>query len=82
MELEDDFYEKFDEEGNPVYLDSEGCEVEVDDNGNQVRYDKVGDRVEEASEDEADWDLEEGTGDAAMNVDKKTNVKRGFKKPR
>ena len=43
-ELEES-YEKYDSEGNKIYLDDNGYEVEYDEEGNEVLYDKVGDRV-------------------------------------
>jgi hypothetical protein len=39
-------YEKYDEEGNKIWLNDDGYEVEEDAEGNVNRYDKVGDRVD------------------------------------
>lgn len=46
----DEYYEKYDEEGNKIWLDEEGYEVQTDEHGNTNRYDKVGDLVQESDE--------------------------------
>jgi len=43
--IDGETYEKFDEEGNKIWLDDEGYEVEEDGEGHVSRYDKIGERV-------------------------------------
>lgn len=45
-EIEGETFEKYDDEGNKIYLDDNGYEVEYDQEGNVLLYDKVGDRVQ------------------------------------